>query len=217
MISATEFVYTNLRERIISGELLPGAKLIIEKIASELGVSRTPVREALQKLQAEGLVVVAPRKYTMVSEISFKDLDKLYEVRRVLEELACHHIMQNWSEADMERLELLLEAAHRLMADNDLRGLRRVNTEFHKTLYHATGNPYLEEVLLSLREKSWRYIEPAIRAKKEARLGLISHKEIVEALKERDLAKLQGAVAKDLLSTIDMIHLAGHYADTADQ
>jgi DNA-binding GntR family transcriptional regulator len=205
VISATEFVYAELHQRIMDGELQPGSKLVIEEVASQFGVSRTPVREALQKLSAEGLVVIAPRKYTRVSEISFDDLDKLYAVRQILEDLACKDIISNVSQSGIEQLEALLAEARLLLVRDDLTELRRVNRRFHGILYRATGNRYLEEVLLSLRGKSWRYIEPAIRAKKRMAQGLVNHAAICDALRRCDLHGLRKAVADDLAATVAML------------
>ena len=149
--------FQTLRQAILRGELEPGERLMEIHLANRLGVSRTPIREAIRKLELEGLVVMIPRRGAIVASITEKDLKDVLEVRRTLEimagEIACERITP-------ELLEQLKNTGHEFMVrkdTNDFTSLAEVDVKFHDIIYAATGNQRLISILNNLREQMYRY------------------------------------------------------------
>ena len=152
-----DVVFQTLRQAILKGELQPGERLMEIKLAERLGVSRTPIREAIRKLELEGLVVMIPRKGAAVANITEKDTKDVLEVRRTLEmfavEVACDRITQ-------EQLIQLKEAAKAFEASKgsmDLIRIAETDMYFHEIIYEATQNERLVQMLNNLRENMYRY------------------------------------------------------------
>ena len=152
-----DVVFQTLRQAILKGELQPGERLMEIKLAERLGVSRTPIREAIRKLELEGLVVMIPRKGAAVANITEKDTKDVLEVRRTLEmfavEVACDRITQ-------EQLVQLKEAAKAFEASKgsmDLIRIAETDMYFHEIIYEATQNERLVQMLNNLRENMYRY------------------------------------------------------------
>ena len=152
-----DVVFQTLRQAILKGELQPGERLMEIKLADTLGVSRTPIREAIRKLELEGLVVMIPRKGAAVANITEKDTKDVLEVRRTLEmfavEVACERITE-------EQLNCLKEAAKAFEAAKgsmDLIRIAETDIKFHEIIYEATQNERLVQMLNNLRENMYRY------------------------------------------------------------
>ena len=152
-----DVVFQTLRQAILKGELQPGERLMEIKLAESLGVSRTPIREAIRKLELEGLVVMIPRKGAAVANITEKDTKDVLEVRRTLEmfavEVACDRITE-------EQLVQLKEAAKAFEASKgsmDLIRIAETDMNFHEIIYEATQNERLVQMLNNLRENMYRY------------------------------------------------------------
>lgn len=152
-----DVVFQTLRQAILKGELQPGERLMEIKLAEKLGVSRTPIREAIRKLELEGLVVMVPRKGAAVANITEKDTKDVLEVRRTLEmfavEVACERITP-------EELEALKEAAKEFgdaKGSMDLIRIAETDMRFHERIYEATHNERLLQMLNNLRENMYRY------------------------------------------------------------
>ena len=138
-----DVVFQTLRQAILNGELKPGERLMEIQLAQKLGVSRTPVREAIRKLELEGLVLMIPRKGAEVAEITIKDLEDVLEVRAALEELAVCDACENITE---EQILALKEAADNFQAaleSDDLVKCAETDMAFHEIIYSATTNKRL--------------------------------------------------------------------------
>ena len=152
-----DVVFQTLRQAILKGELKPGERLMEIQLAQKLGVSRTPVREAIRKLELEGLVLMIPRKGAEVAEITIKDLEDVLEVRAALEELAVCDACENITE---EQILALKEAADNFQAaleSDDLVKCAETDMAFHEIIYSATNNKRLLQILNNLREQMYRY------------------------------------------------------------
>ena len=150
-----DVVFQTLRQAILRGELEPGERLMEIHLADRLGVSRTPIREAIRKLELEGLVVMIPRRGAIVASITEKDLKDVLEVRRTLEvmaaEIACDRITP-------ELLDELAEAGEEFRKDSDdYTSLAAADVKFHDIIYAATDNQRLISILNNLREQMYRY------------------------------------------------------------
>ncbi|MDN5292923.1 MAG: hypothetical protein PWQ91_490 [Eubacteriales bacterium] len=191
-----EIVFETLREAIISGRLKPGERLMEVQLAEEMGVSRTPVREAIRKLELEGFVVMVPRKGAYVADISLKDIADVFEVRAALEGLAAALAAERITEEELEQLERLLVQLAEKIEKNDLTGLIEIDTQFHEVLYRACRNAKLVQILGNLREQIQRFRATSLASPGRMKFALDEHKKIVEAVAERNV-ELARALAQE--------------------
>jgi len=148
--SRADFVFESLRDAIWDGRIARGERVREEEIARNLGVSRTPVREALQRLQQRGLLVVGAGRGLVVAELSHDQMIELYAMREVLEGSAARFAAQRAAEAEIAILiRLQRELRH---ATNDARMLVMLNRRFHQAIYHAAHNQYLMQTLETLHD-----------------------------------------------------------------
>ena len=166
-----DVVFNTLRQAILKGELAPGERLMEIQLAEKLGVSRTPIREAIRKLELEGLVLMIPRKGAEVAKISEKSLRDVLEVRRSLEELA---------------IEL---ACHR-MSEDDMRELEVVQGRFREAI--------AVQMLNNLREQMYRYRLEYIKDEDKRQVLLVEHEHILTALKSRNIAEAKDAAREHI-------------------
>ncbi|MFZ5641457.1 MAG: GntR family transcriptional regulator [Bacillota bacterium] len=186
-----EIVFEAIREAIINGTLKPGERLMEIQLAEEMGVSRTPVREAIRKLELEGFVVMIPRKGAYVAGLSMKDIADVFEIRAALEGLAAGLAAERITEEELEELERLLVKIGECIQSNDLNAVIEQDTEFHDVLFRATRNERLVQIVSNLREQIQRYRTASLSSPGRMKLALEEHKQIVEALSERDVEKAQ--------------------------
>ncbi|TLM98749.1 GntR family transcriptional regulator [bacterium] len=186
-----EIVFEAIREAIINDTLKPGERLMEIQLAEEMGVSRTPVREAIRKLELEGFVVMIPRKGAYVAGLSMKDIADVFEIRAALEGLAAGLAAERITEEELEELERLLVKIGECIQSNDLNAVIEQDTEFHDVLFKATRNERLVQIVSNLREQIQRYRTASLSSPGRMKLALEEHKQIVEALSERDVEKAQ--------------------------
>ncbi|OUM93945.1 MAG: GntR family transcriptional regulator [Firmicutes bacterium ZCTH02-B6] len=181
-----ELVFEAIREAIITGHLKPGERLMEIQLAEELGVSRTPVREAIRKLEQEGFVVMVPRKGAYVADISMKDIAEVFEIRGALEGLAAELAAERATEEQLERLERLLVEIGECIERQDVDGMIEKDTAFHDLLFSASHNERLVQILSLLREQIQRFRSRTLARVERMKVALEEHKAIVEALGRRD-------------------------------
>ena len=150
----TKLVLAALRERILSGALAPGERLIEGRLSEELGVSRMPVREALRALAAEGIVAIEPRRGATVTAFTKEQIQEMVEVRATLEALNAKLAARRHDPAQIARLERILAEGSRLTSDDDLARISTLNLEFHEALGNVAANSVLQEIMRSLRERT---------------------------------------------------------------
>lgn len=181
-----DVVFQTLRQAILRGELKPGERLMEIHLAQKLGVSRTPVREAIRKLELEGLVLMIPRKGAVVAEITISDLDDVLEVRMALEELAVKHASRRITQEQLQELENLAENFRKSLAGDDVGACAQADMLFHDAIYEATRNTRLIQILNNLREQMYRYRMEYLKNQDVHEQLLNEHVEILEALKNHD-------------------------------
>ena len=181
-----DVVFQTLRQAILRGELKPGERLMEIHLAQKLGVSRTPVREAIRKLELEGLVLMIPRKGAVVAEITVSDLEDVLEVRRALEELAVKCACRKITGEQLESLREAAEAFGKALKGGDVSACAQADEAFHAVTYEATGNRRLVQMLNNLREQMYRYRLEYLKDRRSHSLLLSEHKEIMEALERKD-------------------------------
>lgn len=184
-----DVVFNTLRQAILKGELKPGERLMEIALAERLGVSRTPIREALRKLELEGLVVMIPRRGAQVANITEKDLNDVLEVRLALESLAIEKACLSITEEVLEKLIDAERQFEEMIPSGDLVKLAEADETFHEIINQASGNVRLNQVLNNLREQMYRYRLEYLK-EEEARMQLVKeHGEMICALQSRDTAE----------------------------
>ncbi len=175
-----------LRSDVLAGVLAPGTQLVQEDIAARYGVSRVPVREALQALASEGLVSHYPHRGYFVTELSVSDLQEVYRLRRILEAEAIAEAIPALSDDDIDNLEQLCRLVDSAAAQGDLARLTAANRRFHFALFDAAGMPRLSRLLRQLWDASDLY--RALYFQQAANRGRVQaeHAEMVEAIRDRD-------------------------------
>lgn len=182
-----DVVFNTLREAILKGELEPGERLMEIALAQKLGVSRTPIREAIRKLELEGLVVMAPRKGAEVAEITLKDLRDVLEVRKNLEELAVELACKKATEEDIEEMRRAHEEFIKTLSQKDLTVIAEADVKFHDVIYKTTDNKRLIQILNNLREQMYRYRLEYIKDEKKRMIVTDEHLQIIEAIEGKDV------------------------------
>ncbi|NLW24198.1 MAG: GntR family transcriptional regulator [Clostridia bacterium] len=189
-----DIVFETLREAIINHVLKPGERLMEVRLAEEMGVSRTPVREAIRKLELEGLVDIVPRKGVYVAGISLKDVQEVFEVRGALEALAANLASQRITPEEIVELKKRLDREDNETKANNLPNIIRTDTEFHDLIYKAARNSRLLNSINNLREQLHRFRSASLARPGRSETALAEHQNIYEAIANRD-AKLAEQLA----------------------
>ena len=193
-----DVVFNTLRQAILKGELAPGERLMEIQLAEKLGVSRTPIREAIRKLELEGLVLMIPRKGAEVAKISEKSLRDVLEVRRSLEELAIELACQRMTEENMEHLAGVQRSFRQAIEKGDAMVIAETDEQFHYVIYQGTGNDKLIQMLNNLREQMYRYRLEYIKDEDKRQILLVEHEHILGAIKSRNIAEAKKAAREHL-------------------
>ncbi len=181
-----ELVFDAIHEAILSGALEPGERLMEAQIAEELGVSRTPVREAIRKLELANFVVMIPRRGAYVADITLKDVADVFEIRGALEGLAAELAAERASDEEIEQLERLLVEIGKSIEAQDVERLVDLDTQFHDHILKASRNERLDQILSQLREQIQRFRTQTLARPTRMRVALEEHRGLVEALAERN-------------------------------
>ncbi|MBQ0059961.1 MAG: GntR family transcriptional regulator [Lachnospiraceae bacterium] len=181
-----EVVYNTLRKAILRGEFQPGERLMEISLSNKLGVSRTPVREAIRQLESDGLVTIIPRKGAQVARITSEEMYNVLEIRKCLElwtaEKACSRI----TEEGIVELEEAEKEFEKRLHSGDITELAEADEKFHNVIYNAAGNPRLVQLMYNLREQMYRFRVEYLKDKNSLDLLVQEHRGIIDAVKNRD-------------------------------
>lgn len=185
-----------IRSLIINGRITPGERLVEPDLARQLGVSRTPLREALLQLDSEGFVRVVPRHGAVVSPLSRSDAQETYQVKGVLEAFAARLACERLTADELQNLREIHERMRRLAAarTKDVRGILECNSEFHQALSDASGNEKLAGYIRSLRSQTLRYNFIYLSVLSHLETSMKEHERILAALQKRDGASAERLV-----------------------
>lgn len=183
--NAREAAFEKIKEAIIKGHFKPGEKLVEQTLAQEMGVSRTPVREAIRRLEAEGFVVSIPRKGVVVSRADKEEIVQLYSIRAELEGLAARWAIENADEDDMRKLDEAISRMEETAASGDLDGVVQSNALFHDAIAQASKSRILCTLLKTLQDNIQRFRFQSLHLPGRPEAALAEHKEIVAAIKEK--------------------------------
>ena len=193
-----DVVFNTLRQAILKGELEPGERLMEIQLAERLGVSRTPIREAIRKLELEGLVLMIPRKGAEVAKISARSLRDVLEVRRALEELAIELACQRMSEEDVGNLQKAQEDFKKAIAEGDAMKIAETDEHYHDVIYEGTQNAKLIQMLNNLREQMYRYRLEYIKDEDKRKILVLEHEKLLKTVRERKVAEAKEAVREHI-------------------
>jgi DNA-binding GntR family transcriptional regulator len=202
-------VYYAIRSAIINGEYKPGDNLIETRLAGELGVSRTPVREALRQLELEELVLSVPNKGAVVVGVSDMDVDDIYAIRSLLEGLCVRWAALRISPEQVNHLQEIVELMEMYSHKNDNEKLTKLDTEFHDTVYNACDSRVLRHTLMVLTHNASRARMQSFSDRERAGEAVREHREILRAIEEKKSAR-----AEQLM--IEHINKARKHMVTAD-
>lgn len=191
-----DVVFNTLRQAIITGEFAPGERLMEISLANRLGVSRTPVREAIRKLELEGLVIMIPRKGAQVARITEKNLRDVIEIRTVLEEFAAVLACERIDQSGLHDLRQAHEDFSRSVENGDILDIVDKDETFHDTIFRATNNDRLISIINNLREQFYRYRMEYVKDIRQRSNLVEEHRELLDAISSRDSIK-----AKELMKT----------------
>ncbi len=181
-----DVVFNTLRQAILTGELKPGERLMEIHLANKLGVSRTPIREAIRKLELEGLVTMIPRRGAEVAQITEKSMNDVLEVRRALDalcvELACERI----AEEELLRLKQACDAFEAAVRTKDVKKVAKADVELHDIIVQATGNQRLIQLINNLSEQMYRYRFEYIKDISQHQRLIDEHRMIYESIVKKD-------------------------------
>ncbi|KNF09784.1 transcriptional regulator [Gottschalkia purinilytica] len=200
-----DIVFETLREAILNGKLKPGERVMEVQLAETLGVSRTPVREAIRKLELEGLLVMIPRKGAYVADVSLKDVLDVLEIRALLEGLAASLAAERMTEEEIEILEKKSQEFIDCVKAKDTEGMIDKDTEFHDVILRSAKNEKLTSIVEGLRDHVQRFrviyfteYDNGVELMKE-------HEKIKNAIKERESEEAKEASQDHIYSIGDYL------------
>jgi DNA-binding GntR family transcriptional regulator len=194
-----------IRQAIVEGRVAPGQRLKEEELAQELGISRTPIREALHLLQAEGLVEAAPNRGATVRAYELGDLEDMYELRALLEGLAAGRAAARVTEAHLDDLRASCSRFERLVGGSDLMALVKENAFFHETILGAAGSERLtgmvrQVVAMPLTYKSYIWYSPT-----QVAASFHYHRQLTHALERRDAQRAELIMREHVYEARDVL------------
>ena len=181
-----DVVFNTLRQAILTGELKPGERLMEIHLANKLGVSRTPIREAIHKLELEGLVIMIPRRGAEVAQITEKSMSDVLEVRRAVDalcvELACDRI----SDEELEALKKACDNFEEAVKTKDVKVIAQADVELHDIIVRATRNQRLVQLINNLSEQMYRYRFEYIKDFSQHDKVIEEHRKIYESMRDKN-------------------------------
>lgn len=198
--SLTDLIFNKIREDILNNRYTLGDKLVESRLAEDLEVSRTPVREALKQLELDGLVESIPNRGVIVKGLSNQDIYDIYTVRISIEAIAAEWAIERMSEDDLKELRDIFEMMEFFTMKQNCDKIFELNTEFHEKIYSCTKSRYLEHILrdFQLFIKSTRLKSLRIEGRLET--ALEEHRKILEAFEHKDIDEAKKYVARHVES-----------------
>ena len=182
-----DVVFNTLRQAILRGEMEPGERLMEIQLAQRLGVSRTPIREAIRKLELEGLVIMIPRKGAEVAHITEKDMKDVLEVRSTLEELVVELAIKNVTDEKIEELKCANKVFESAIVSKDAANIVEADVKFHDILYSMTNNARLIQIINNLREQMYRYRLEYVKDARTHSIIISEHNDIIKQIRDKNV------------------------------
>ena len=189
-----DVVFNTLRQAILRGEMEPGERLMEIQLAQKLGVSRTPIREAIRKLELEGLVIMIPRKGAEVAHITEKDMRDVLEVRATLEELVVALACKNVTDEKLAELKAANKLFETAIVSKDVVNIVDADVHFHDIIYTMTDNARLIQIINNLREQMYRYRLEYVKDARTHSILISEHNDIIKQLKDRNVEQAKKVI-----------------------
>ena len=202
-------VFQSIREDILSGRYEQNTELKEAAIGAELGVSRTPVREALRQLELEGLVTIIPNRGAYVNMITAKDVQDIYVIRSMLEGLCARWATQSITEEQLDSMEETLCLSEYHTSKKNYEKLYELDSLFHEQLYEAGGSRILNHILSDFHDYVKMVRKATISTSSRSVTSTEEHRAIFEAIKEKDPDKAEALAKKHVKHTIESIQAYG--------
>ena len=198
--SLTNLIFEKVRDDILNDVYVLGDKLVESKLADALGVSRTPVREALKQLELDGLVESIPNRGVIVKGLSDQDIYDIYSVRISIESIAAELAVERMTPEDLKDLTDIYDLMEFFTMKNDSAKIFELNTQFHEKIYTCTKSRYLEHILKDFQIfiKSTRL--ESLKTKGRLEIALKEHRKILKAFKDHDKEAAREAISKHIVS-----------------
>ncbi len=193
-----DVVFNTLRQDILTGKMKPGERLMEIHLADRLGVSRTPIREAIRKLELEGLVIMIPRRGAEVAQITWKSLKDVLDVRRALDVLAIELACERIGREDADRLLGACEEFDAATKTNDTRKIAAADVAFHDIIVASTGNTRLIQLVNNLAEQMYRYRFEYLKNSSQYETLVMEHREMYKSIMNKDKDMAAAAVRRHI-------------------
>ncbi len=193
-----DVVFKTLRQEILTGKLKPGERLMEIQLANKLGVSRTPIREAIRKLELDGLVIMIPRRGAEVAQITLKDLKDVMEVRCALDVLAIELACERMERDERSKLYQACENFREAVKTKDTRKLAEADVAFHDAIVLSTGNTRLIQLVSNLSEQMYRYRFEYLKDATSHEMLQQEHMEMYQSILKKDKAAAASVVRKHI-------------------
>jgi DNA-binding GntR family transcriptional regulator len=193
-----DIVYENLRKAIMDGKLQSGERIVEKEYADRMNISRTPVREALRKLEIEGLVQYIPRKGVVVNGFTKEDVIEIYKIRKNLEALAIRQVVEEITDEELVKLEELVEEMERADKAGDKERVFTTCKEFNELLLNISRMPRLKGMVNMLQEYLERFRRITMSKASRRSSAIKEHRAIFQAIKEKDGRKAETLVWEHL-------------------
>ena len=199
--SLTTKAYNALRRDILACEIAPGQELSEGELATQFKMSKTPIREALGKLQSEGLVKTYPRRGYQVASVTFQDLNELFEMRTLLEGRAAELASKNITRERLEQLAILANVAYDRSEKPSIMRFVQANRQFHEAIAQASGNQRLHNTVIQVLDELQRFFHLGAQLRDVGLETTESHRKIVQALRKRDATLARRNVVEEIETT----------------
>ncbi|KAA0256931.1 GntR family transcriptional regulator [Deferribacter autotrophicus] len=194
----SEKIAETIRDYILKGVLKPGERLTEPKLSDILGISRTPIREALRILEMDGFVTIIPRRGAVVTDVTDKDVDEIFVLKIRLESLAARLAVENMLDADIDKLRDINAKLERFNENKNVAGLIKANSDFHDFFIRKSENQRLIKFLESLQSQFKRATAYSFTEAGRIVSVIEEHKEIVEAFEKRDVNLVEKLVERHI-------------------
>lgn len=202
-----DVVYNTLRNAILRGELKPGDRLMEMHLANKLGVSRTPIREAIHLLEQEGLAITIPRKGAQVAKMTEKDLQDVLEIRDALDALAVTIGCERRTTEQLEEIKVALKDFEIATKGKDARKIVEADERFHNVIYKMANNPKLESIVKNLKEQMYRYRYEYIKGNETYDVLIAEHAAIIEGFEKKDVEYVKHIMHQHLMNQVEAVKL----------
>ncbi len=209
LLSLKDIAYSAIKEAILTLKLEPGMLLVESELAHQLGISKTPVRDALQELEREGFVTRVLFKGTYVTEVTVEDITEVFQLRSVLEGLAAHLAAPHFAPEELDRIEGYLTAAEAALAVGDLTLCSQQGQRIHEAIIDQADSQRLAQIIHNLDDHVQRFRLLSDRIGGRLDKSVVEHRRVLDALRRRDPAAAEQAMRDHLSSVLQDLSIPG--------